>query len=175
MKKKIKWVVSLTGIILIILGFAWTSVNAQAQKKTVLVVTYGDGSKQSLDLNQASANIVKIEFTESAGVRIPRQNEIRYVKGFEGKWNSNWGTLEFTVDGIQVNGNYTHDKGKIEAALSGDGKTMEGMWLESPSYKPPTDGGRVIFKLSDDGNSITGHWWYGQDQGGGDWTGTRIK
>jgi hypothetical protein len=31
----------------------------------------------------------------------------------------------------------------------------------------------VTFTLSADGNSITGHWWYGQDEDGGSWTGTR--
>ncbi len=103
------------------------------------------------------------------------QEDINYVRGFEGKWNTNWGVLEFTIDGIKVYGNYTHDKGRIEATLSSDKKTMHGMWLEAPSYSPPRDGGRVTFTLSPDGNSISGKWGYGDSLSGGDWTGTRIK
>jgi len=52
---------------------------------------------------------------------------------------------------------------------------MEGQWLESPSYSPPSDGGKVTFTLSADGNTIRGKWGYGDNLNGGDWTGTRIK
>jgi len=115
-----------------------------------------------------------IEWTIYTDTTDNKPEEIKYVKGFEGKWDSNWGFLEFKVDGVKVKGDYTHDQGIIEATLSDDGKTMEGMWLEAPSYSPPNDGGRVTFTLSDDGKSIAGHWWYGEDQEGGDWTGTKI-
>ncbi len=103
------------------------------------------------------------------------KEDINYVRGFEGKWDTNWGLLEFHVDGIKVYGNYTHDKGRIEATLSSDKKTMNGMWLEAPSYSPPRDAGRVTFTLSPDGNSITGKWGYGDSLNGGEWTGKRIK
>jgi len=127
-------------------------------------------------------HIAKIEslikgttITSTATVTETSQEDFDYVKGFGGKWNTNWGMLEFTIDGTKVYGNYTHDKGRIEATLSSDKKTMQGMWLEAPSYSPPRDGGRVTFTLSPDGNSITGKWGYGDSLSGGDWTGTRIK
>jgi len=119
-------------------------------------------------------HIKKVEAAISTAAK-PNPNDIRYVKGFQGTWNSNWGTLEFKVDGIRVEGNYTHDKGIIKATLTGDKKTMEGQWLESPSYSPPSDGGKVTFTLSADGNTIRGKWGYGDNLNGGDWTGTRIK
>jgi hypothetical protein len=119
-------------------------------------------------------HIKKIEIAIASATQ-PDPNDIHYVKGFQGKWNSNWGTLEFKVNGVKVEGNYTHDKGIIKATLTGDKKTMEGQWLESPSYSPPHDGGKVTFTLSPDGNTITGKWGYGDNLNGGDWTGTRIK
>jgi hypothetical protein len=119
-------------------------------------------------------HIKKIEAALSSPPK-PDPNDIRYVKGFAGKWDSNWGTLEFRVEGIKVYGNYTHDSGKIDATLSADRRTMEGEWSEFPSYKPPHDGGKVTFTLSPDGNSITGQWGYDNTLNGGDWTGTRIK
>lgn len=105
----------------------------------------------------------------------PSQTNINYVNGFAGTWDTNWGMLTFMIDGIKVKGVYEHDDGKIDAVLSKDGKTMEGVWGEYPSYQADADGGRVIFKLSDDGKSISGHWWYGNDQEGGDWTGTKVQ
>ncbi|MCI0487348.1 MAG: tetratricopeptide repeat protein [Blastocatellia bacterium] len=112
----------------------------------------------------------------------PKPADLVYVSRFAGKWNSTFGhskrsmrtLLEFEVDGIKVRGKYTYDQGRIEATLSPDGKTMEGTWLEAPSYKPPQDAGRVIFRLSEDGKHFTGRWWYGQNSDGGDWFGTRI-
>jgi len=99
--------------------------------------------------------------------------QVAYVSGFAGTWDTNWGDMTCSVDGQMVICNYTHDIGIIEAGLSLDGITMEGSWSESPSYQPPDDGGKVIFTLSEDGNSIAGHWWYGQIDDGGSWTGTR--
>lgn len=179
MNRRIKLVVSTSGLCLVLLCLIWRLVGFVAAEETwkgmVLVLTYRDGTTQSVNLKQPSQNIVKIEFVGDSTKEKPAASEINYVKGFEGKWNTNWGILEYEVDGIQTRGKYTHDQGKIEARLSSDGKTMEGMWMEAPSYKPPRDGGRVIFKLSEDGNTISGYWWYGQNEGGGNWTGTRIK
>jgi hypothetical protein len=124
--------------------------------------------------SEMQEHIKKIETAIATPVQ-PDPNDIHYVKGFQGKWDSNWGALEFKVNGVKVEGNYTHDKGIIKATLTADKKTMEGQWLESPSYSPPGDGGKVTFTLSPDGNTITGKWGYGDNLNGGDWTGTRIK
>lgn len=118
----------------------------------------------------------QMRFRRHAGtVTEPTRENLAYVKGFAGKWTSNWGDMEFTVNGTKVIGHYTHDQGRIEATLSPDGKTMVGVWLESPSYKPPNDGGKVTFELLPDGDHIKGRWGYGDNLDGGDWTGTRIR
>jgi tetratricopeptide (TPR) repeat protein len=137
--------------------------------------------KQVGNLEKQIADEKKSKPKEDASVkpatppsRAPTEAEIKYVKGFAGKWNTTFKVMELSVEGNRVSGRYSHDNGRIDATLSADGKTMEGTWSEAPSYKPPQDAGRVIFKLSQDGNSLAGQWWYGQDGKGGDWTGTRV-
>jgi hypothetical protein len=103
----------------------------------------------------------------------PNPTSVAYVGGFAGQWDTNWGDMTCSVDGVRVYCEYTHDQGKIDATLSDDGRTMEGQWTESPSYSAPNDGGKVTLTLSEDGNTIDGEWWYGQDDYGGSWTGTR--
>jgi hypothetical protein len=103
---------------------------------------------------------------------VPNPTNVAYVNGFAGSWDTNWGVMTCSVDGQMVKCSYTHDNGKISATLGQDGTTMSGTWAESPSYAPPSDGGRVTFSISG-GNTIAGHWWYGQNEGGGTWTGTK--
>ncbi len=105
----------------------------------------------------------------------PSSDDISYVGGFEGVWDTNWEVLTFTRDGTSLHGEYTYQNGRIEATLGADGRTMEGTWAEAPSYSPPDDGGRVVFSLSADGQAIDGQWWYGNDGSGGTWVGTRKK
>ena len=74
-----------------------------------------------------------------------------------------------------MTGYYAHDDGKITGMISKDGSTMKGWWSEAPTYQPTSDAGDVIFKISPDGNSFTGTWWYGTQSGSGSpWNGTRI-
>ena len=101
------------------------------------------------------------------------QND-QYVQGFAGKWNSTYGVMELRVQGSHVTGHYTHDKGRIEAVLSRDGKTMKGQWAEAPSYKGPEDAGKMHFVLSKDGKKINGLWGYGTDVPKRSWLATRI-
>jgi hypothetical protein len=103
----------------------------------------------------------------------PNPTEVAYVGGFAGVWDTNWGEMTCSVDGLVVHCEYTHDQGRIDATLSADRRTMEGQWAESPSYSPPNDGGRVAFTLSEDGTAISGDWSYGQGSSQGSWTGTR--
>lgn len=103
----------------------------------------------------------------------PNPTDVAYVGGFAGVWDTNWGEMTCSVNGLLVHCEYTHDQGRIDATLSGDGRTMEGQWAEYPSYSPPNDGGRVAFTLSKDGNTISGDWSYGQGSSQGSWTGTR--
>ncbi len=93
-------------------------------------------------------------------------------EGLAGAWETNWGRLTLRASGDQVSGTYG-DGGRIEGTLSAGGRSMEGTWSEPPTYQPPEHAGRVVFALSDDGDSLSGHWWYGDDEEGGEWTGTR--
>ena len=97
------------------------------------------------------------------------------MKGFGGQWKTGWGVVTLSVSGNSVTGSYPWDKGKITGKISADGRTLTGVWLESPSYSPPKDGGKLVFNLSADGNSFTGTWGYGDKSTGGGWNGTRIK
>ncbi len=95
-------------------------------------------------------------------------------RGLAGTWETNWGPLTLTATGDQVSGTYGDGQGRIEGTLSAGGRRMEGTWSEPPSYEPPEHAGRVVFELSDDGDSLGGYWWYGEDEEGGEWTGTRA-
>lgn len=106
--------------------------------------------------------------------KAPSAEDLVYVASFAGRWNSNWGEMTIRVEGTRVFGEYTHDRGRIEASLSPDGKTLTGVWLESPSYTIGADGGQVTMVLSADGNRLSGTWGYGKNIKDGDWTGTRI-
>ncbi|MCX5749056.1 MAG: hypothetical protein NTZ10_02255 [Candidatus Saganbacteria bacterium] len=168
--------------ILLLLFSIILSVSAAAQEMSV---TFKDGAKQIFTLTQPAVNISKIELgtgeiTGSATVPAvtaagTSSDPAGYVKGFEGKWNSKWGVLTFAVYGMKVIGDYTYNSGKIEANLAADGKTMEGTWSEAPTYSAPQCSGKCTFTLSSDGNSINGHWWYGDGKDGGDWNGIKLK
>jgi len=93
---------------------------------------------------------------------------------FAGSFESEWGTVELTVDGNKVTGKYGKD-GKIEAGLTSDGQTLEGTWSQGPTFKPPGDAGRVILMLTDGGAKFQGLWWKGQHGKGGTWVGKRVK
>lgn len=93
---------------------------------------------------------------------------------FNGQWQTNWGPMDLTTHGRYITGHYEHDQGRIVGMISPDGKSFKGEWSESPSYKPPSDGGLVEFTLDSPGNSMKGRWGYGPTLTGGDWTGTRV-
>jgi len=117
----------------------------------------------------------KLESAITVGLpRPPKPGDLAYAKSFAGKWNSTYGVMKLTVQGLRVSGNYTHDKGRIEAVLSQDGKTMKGTWAESPSYKGSRDAGKMHFTLSSDAKKIDGLWSYGDAEPTGSWTATRI-
>lgn len=103
----------------------------------------------------------------------PNPTDVAYVSGFAGVWDTDFGEMTCSVDGLAVHCEYTYDQGRIDATLSADGRTMEGQWAESPSYSPPIDAGRMAFTLSEDENTFSGDWSYGQDGSSHPWGGTR--
>ena len=88
---------------------------------------------------------------------------------WSGQWNSDFGLMELSQIGNNVDGNYAHDGGHIEGVVSGN--RLVGNWSEAPSYKPPADAGKVELTMTKCG-SFSGNWKYGS--GGGGWNGTWI-
>ena len=122
------------------------------------------------------------EVTVTTGTRVARKS---FVVGsvapppagggtFAGQWDTSFGALTLTLAGNRATGTYVSEDGKIRGTVSADGKTLTGSWSEAPSYQPPQDAGRFIFKLSADGNSFTGTWGYGDGGQGSGWSGTRA-
>uniref|UniRef100_UPI0025CC6FC4 hypothetical protein n=1 Tax=Sulfurovum sp. TaxID=1969726 RepID=UPI0025CC6FC4 len=70
--------------------------------------------------------VKNMKYAKNKVPRPPKPRNLSYAKSFSGKWNSTYGVMKLTVQGLHVSGNYTHDKGRIEAVLSQDGKTMKG-------------------------------------------------
>jgi len=91
-----------------------------------------------------------------------------------GKWNTDFGLMNLSQIGSNVDGNYTHDEGRIQGPVSGN--KLVGTWSEAPSYSPPADAGGVELTMANDCNSFSGNWRYGSGGGwNGSWNGTRIQ
>ncbi len=92
-----------------------------------------------------------------------------------GTWNTNFGEMVLKQEGATVTGTYTHDQGRISGTVSGN--TLTGTWSEAPSYSPTQDAGKMQLVLSEDCNSFSGYWMYGQNKAhwDGDWTATRAR
>lgn len=80
---------------------------------------------------------------------------------FAGRWQTEFGIVEFKVKDRQVTGTYPHDSGRLQGQLSLDGFTVTGTWSEAPSFKSPNDAGDFEFRMSEDGKSFAGSYWYG--------------
>ena len=96
---------------------------------------------------------------------------------FDGRWKTEWGTIELKVENRRVEGKYPHDSGRLVGEVSLDGITLKGKWSEGPTFAPPNDAGDFEFLLSDDGKSFKGRYWYGTRKAGDPgkvWNGTKI-
>lgn len=109
-----------------------------------------------------------------SGTPTVQASESPEAKRYMGTWDTTYGMMTFVVTGNHASGVYEYRNGTLDATLSADRRSMEGWWYEEPTRNPPDDAGRVVFYLSDDGNTITGQWWYGQGEEGGTWDGTRV-
>lgn len=93
-----------------------------------------------------------------------------------GKWKSDWGRITLHVQGNSVTGRYGHKNGTLTGTTSYGGRVLSGKWRQAPSYNPPKDAGVYVFKMSPDGRSFSGTWWYGYDprkHPNGSWRGRR--
>lgn len=108
------------------------------------------------------------------GTSVSNSSQLEAGK-YNGTWDTSYGMMTFTVNGNHVSGVYDYKNGTIDATLSADGRSMEGMWYEEPTRLSPDNAGKVVFNISDDGKAISGKWWYGQDANGGTWDGIRVS
>ena len=94
---------------------------------------------------------------------------------FAGCWDSpEWGWMQLEAAGTAVSGVYDYDDGRIDAVVVGS--VLLGTWSEEPSYAPPDDAGQIEFVLSEDGQSFSGHWRYGEGDGwSGTWSAVRVE
>lgn len=88
-----------------------------------------------------------------------------------GTYQSSFGTLTISQNGNSVSGTYTGDNGKLSGIMNGH--IFIGTWSKAPSYKGPSDAGKVLFEFSDDWTSFTGKWGYQGKSLSGGWTGKR--
>lgn len=93
---------------------------------------------------------------------------------FAGDWNCDWGVLRIELNGQRATGTAAKRNSRIEATVSADGRTLDGRWLQSPSFAGPKDAGRILLTLSPDGNAFNGRWGYGSATDGGPWNGRRV-
>ena len=74
-----------------------------------------------------------------------------------GKWGGTWythpGTIVLKHTGNHVSGTYTLQSGKINGHIVGN--TLVGKWSDAPTYKPPMDAGKAIYKMAPDGMSFS--------------------
>ena len=100
--------------------------------------------------------------------------------GFEGAWDSTYGTLRLAHAGAGLRGTYTYASGSvIEGEL--DGRVLRGTYHE-PSTRGDGVRGRFAFELAEDGQSFTGTWNVGQgepldphDRRAQRWSGRRVR
>ncbi len=98
-----------------------------------------------------------------------------------GKWKTNWGEMELTVNGDYVTGGYSVDQGTIEGKLNGN--ILDGYWTEAQSGKRcavQRNGsyywGKLRFVF--EGNIFRGNWSYCDEPiltNANQWTGEKIS
>ncbi len=85
---------------------------------------------------------------------------------FTGTWEGDFGKVVLLQRGDRVTGCYVWDKGRIEGRVEGD--LLKGHWYEAPTYQGEDDSGDFELRLSEDNQTLHGHWRYGHS---GDWDG----
>ena len=91
--------------------------------------------------------------------------------GFAGSWDDGW---DLIID-ASGNGTYSYNEqrtGVINGTVVGN--TLTGTWNNNPNEKDSHQG-KFTFTLSDDGQSFTGKFGYGDDEQSSGWDGTRKK
>lgn len=141
-----------------------TSNRDAAKTGRMLAILYKDGSAQLVPLKDVFGNITKMTVVTDTSAATRTK-----LSAFNGKWQTPWGILTLKTNGARFTGTYTQKQGRVEAVLR-DERVLEGTWTDSSKRS-----GRFQLTLAADGASVVCQWWYGLDQTGGDWVGTRNK
>lgn len=71
-----------------------------------------------------------------------------------GIWDSNYGRIVINQVGNKIVGYYDWKDGLLYGKM--DENILSGYWEEKPTYKPPTDAGKLLFRFSM--NDFVGRW-----------------
>ena len=90
------------------------------------------------------------------------------TQSFAGKWQTDFGVMTLTQNGISVDGTYTWRNGRVKGTITDN--ILRGTWTQNSSdLGNDVTSGDFEFVLSSDGNSFVGKWRYGS---GGEWQST---
>ena len=90
------------------------------------------------------------------------------TQSFAGKWQTDFGVMTLTQNGISVDGTYTWRNGRVKGTITDN--ILRGTWTQNSSdLGNDVTSGDFEFVLSSDGNSFAGKWRYGS---GGEWQST---
>lgn len=94
---------------------------------------------------------------------------VSFVQTWSGKWNSNYGVIQFTQSGPTVEGTFSY--GISSGVISG---TVEGNTLSGKYYENEWSYGDFIFTMSNDGKSFEGKYKLDGGINWARWNGTRL-
>lgn len=105
---------------------------------------------------------------------MPPSARERVASKFEGKWDTDHGVLEMRVVGQRVTGTYGTNDGTLEGVISGN--CVIGTWRQKSPCACGMTWGTLTLTLSGDGKTITGVWQYQDElaPGCGNWYGSRA-
>ncbi len=142
----------------------WTAYPNETIPPGIYVVKDSDPATWSYNNGSENSGFVKVLSGTNS------QNSSGYSNA-TGTYQSSFGTLTISQNGNSISGTYTADNGKISGIMNGH--IFLGTWSESPSYKGPSDAGKVQFEFSDDWTSFTGKWGYTGKPLTSNWSGKR--
>jgi hypothetical protein len=94
--------------------------------------------------------------------------------GFAGEWETDFGRMTLTVDGVLASGRFGDHGGTVEGIAAG--RVLNGKWRQNAAGGFGVSWGDFSLTLDGLGQRFTGTWTYRDDHapGGGTWTGRRI-
>ncbi len=161
------WKATLTGGSYGAQNVTWTAHPNETIPAGTYVVKVSDPVTWSHNSTSGSSGFVKIMTGSSSQQKQTYSSNTNAT----GTYESTFGTVTISHNGNSVSGTYTADNGKISGIMNGH--IFVGTWSEAPTYKGPSDAGKVQFEFSDDWTSFTGKWGYQGRSLSNDWSGKR--